>query len=101
MHLKMSFDFWLCKDELNNFERNRVCKLVSRPKKCSTIETKWVFRNKLDEHGIVTRNKTRFVAQGDNQEEGSDYDETFGPVARLEAIRMLLAPASFKKFHPF
>ena len=58
------------------------------------IGTKWVFRNKLDENGYVTRNKARLVAKGYNQEEGIDYDETFAPVARLEAIRLLLAYAT-------
>ena len=64
----------------------------------SVIETKWVFRNKMDENGIIVRNKARLVAQGYNQEEGIDYEETFAPVARLEAIRMLLAFACFKDF---
>ena len=58
------------------------------------IGTKWVFRNKLDEEGKVVRNKARLVAQGYNQEEGIDYEETFAPVARIEAIRILLAFAS-------
>ncbi|KAH9648503.1 hypothetical protein KPL70_025607 [Citrus sinensis] len=60
--------------------------------------TKWVFRNKMDESGVVVRNKTRLVAQGYNQEEGIDFDETFAPVARLESIRMLLAYACHKDF---
>nr|GEU77334.1 copia protein [Tanacetum cinerariifolium] len=55
--------------------------------------TKWVYRNKLDENGVVTRNKARLVAQGYNQQEGIDYDETYVPVARLESIRILLAYA--------
>ena len=53
-----------------------------------------MFRNKLDEEGKVTRNKARLVAQGYNQQEGIDYDETYAHVARLEAIRILLAYAS-------
>ncbi|GJW80489.1 putative ribonuclease H-like domain-containing protein [Tanacetum coccineum] len=60
--------------------------------------TKWVFRNKLDERGIMIRNKARLVAQGYTQEEGIDYDEVFAPVARIEAIRIFLAYASFKDF---
>ncbi|GJY87710.1 retrovirus-related pol polyprotein from transposon TNT 1-94 [Tanacetum coccineum] len=55
--------------------------------------TKWVYRNKLDENGVVTRNKARLVAQGYNQQEGIDYDETYAPVAILESIRILLAYA--------
>nr|GEX65379.1 copia protein [Tanacetum cinerariifolium] len=55
--------------------------------------TKWMFRNKLDENGIVSRNKARLVAQGYNQQEGIDYDENYATVARLESIRILLAYA--------
>ncbi|GJW78780.1 putative ribonuclease H-like domain-containing protein [Tanacetum coccineum] len=62
------------------------------------IGTKWVFRNKKDERGIVIRNKARLVAQGYTQEEGIDYDEVFASVARIEAIRLFLAYASFKDF---
>ncbi|GJY87281.1 copia protein [Tanacetum coccineum] len=57
------------------------------------IGTKWVYRNKIDENGVVTRNKARLVAQGYNQQEGIDYDETYALVARLESIRILLAYA--------
>ncbi|GKB22953.1 putative ribonuclease H-like domain-containing protein [Tanacetum coccineum] len=60
--------------------------------------SKWVFRNKKDERGIVIRNKARLVAQGYTQEEEIDYDEVFAPVARIEAIRLFLAYASFKDF---
>ncbi|GJS47690.1 putative ribonuclease H-like domain-containing protein [Tanacetum coccineum] len=66
--------------------------------KTLAIGTKWVFRNKKDERGIVVKNKTRLVAQGHTQEEGIDYDEVFAPVARIEAIRLFLAYASFKDF---
>ncbi|GJU82485.1 copia protein [Tanacetum coccineum] len=65
------------------------------------IGTKWVFRNKLDENGVVSRNKARLVAQGYNQQEGIDYDETYAPVARLEAryhLSSAFVPAS--KRHP-
>jgi len=60
------------------------------------IGTKWVFRNKMDEHGLITRKKARLVAKGYNQEEGIDYDETYAPVARLEAVRLLLAFSCIK-----
>jgi hypothetical protein len=60
--------------------------------------TKWVFRNKQDEHNVVTRNKARLVAKGYSQVEGLDFDETYAPVARLESIRILLAYATYHGF---
>ncbi|GJR57284.1 retrovirus-related pol polyprotein from transposon TNT 1-94 [Tanacetum coccineum] len=78
-------------EELNQFIANDVWELVPQPKNLTIIGTKWVFRNKLDENGIVSRNKARLVAQGYNQQKGIDYDETYAPVARLESIRILLA----------
>ncbi|KAK2382406.1 putative mitochondrial protein [Trifolium repens] len=80
-------------DELNQFQRNDVWDLVPRPKHKNIIGTKWVFRNKLNEQGEVVRNKARLVAQGYSQQEGIDFTETFAPVARLEAIRLLLSYA--------
>nr|GEV60862.1 hypothetical protein [Tanacetum cinerariifolium] len=62
------------------------------------IGIKWVFKNKKDKRGIVIRNKARLVAQGHTQEEGIDYKEVFAPVARIEAIRLFLAYASFMGF---
>jgi hypothetical protein len=88
-------------EELNQFERNKVWKLVPRPKGKSVVDTKWVFRNRLDEDGNVTRNKARLVAKGYCQQEGIDYDETFAPVARLEAIRIFLAYAAHCNFKVF
>ena len=86
-------------EELNNFTRNEVWSLVARPKgNHNVIGTKWVFKNKQDEHGQVTRNKARLVAQGFTQIEGLDFGETFAPVARLESIRILLAFASHHDF---
>ncbi|GJZ57198.1 retrovirus-related pol polyprotein from transposon TNT 1-94 [Tanacetum coccineum] len=78
-------------EELNQFVANDVWELVPQPRNMTIIGTKWVFRNKLDENGIVSRNKARLVAQGYNQQEGINYDETYAPVARLESIRILLA----------
>ncbi|GJR56951.1 putative ribonuclease H-like domain-containing protein [Tanacetum coccineum] len=68
------------------------------PKRKRAIGTKWVLRNKKDERGIVIKNEVRLVAQGYTQEEGIDYDEFFASVARIEAIRLFLAYASFKDF---
>ena len=85
-------------EELNQFEHQKVWKLVPRPQNRKVIDTRWVFRKKLDEEGIVTKNKARLVAKGFSQDEGIDYDETFALVARLEAIRMLLAFAAHSNF---
>ena len=88
-------------EELNQFVRNNVWTLVPHPKGQTIIGTKWVFRNKMDENGVVSRNKARLVAQGYNQQEGIDYYETFAPVARLESIRILLAYACAHDFKLF
>ena len=80
-------------EELNNFTRNQVWKLVERPKNHNVIGTKWVYKNKQDQDGIVVRNKARLVAQGYTQVEGLDFGETYAPVARLKAIRILLGYA--------
>ncbi|GJZ56609.1 putative ribonuclease H-like domain-containing protein [Tanacetum coccineum] len=85
-------------EELLQFKLQEVWTLVDLPNGKRAIGTKWVFRNKKDERGIVIRNKARLVAQGYTQEEGIDYDEVFAPVARIEAIRLFLAYASFKDF---
>nr|GEW46982.1 hypothetical protein [Tanacetum cinerariifolium] len=66
-----------------------------------TIKTKWIFKNKKDESSLVTQNKARLVAVGYCQQEGIDYDETFAPVARIEAIRLFLAYAAHKDFTVF
>nr|GEW43032.1 hypothetical protein [Tanacetum cinerariifolium] len=71
---------------------------VDLPYGKKAIGTKWVYKNKKDERGIVVRNKSRLVAQGHKQEEGIDYDEVFAHVARIEAIRIFLAFASFMRF---
>jgi hypothetical protein len=89
-------------EELKNFTRNEVWKLVERPKNHNVIGTKWVFRNKHNEDGLVVRNKARLVAQGYTQVEELDFGETFSPVARLEAIRILIPYAcahNIKLYH--
>ncbi|WVZ58647.1 LOW QUALITY PROTEIN: hypothetical protein U9M48_008892 [Paspalum notatum var. saurae] len=83
-------------EELENFERNHD--LVEPSPNCRPIGTKWVFKNKQGENGMVVRNKARLVAQDFCQKEGIDYEETFAPVAHLEAIRILLAFAASKGF---
>ena len=76
-------------EELHQFTRNDVWFLVPRSDQMNISGCKWVFRNKLDESGVITRNKARLVAKGYNEEEDIDYGETFAPVARLEAIRLI------------
>jgi hypothetical protein len=82
---------------LENFERNQVWKLVDPPPGCKPIGTKWVWKNKEGEKCEVVRNRSRLVAQGFSQE-GIYYEETFASVARLEAIRILLAFSVAKGF---
>ncbi|GJS99767.1 putative ribonuclease H-like domain-containing protein [Tanacetum coccineum] len=84
-------------EEHLQFKLQKVWNLVDLPKGKRAIGTKWVYKNKKDERGIVVRNKSRLVAQGYTQEEGIDYDEFFAPVARIEAIRLFLAYASFMR----
>nr|GEU44287.1 hypothetical protein [Tanacetum cinerariifolium] len=85
-------------DELQQFSLQKVWRLVDLPYRKKAIGTKWVYRNKKDERVILVRNKARLVAEGHRQKEGIDYDEVFAPVARIEAIRIFLAFASFMRF---
>lgn len=84
------------KEGLNKSERNKFWHLVPNPKDKIVSGTKWVFKNKLDDRGNITRNKSRLVVHRYNQEEVIGYGETFAPVARKEAIRVLIAFASYK-----
>ncbi|KAK1429938.1 hypothetical protein QVD17_12293 [Tagetes erecta] len=88
-------------EELLQFRKQEVWKLVDLPEGENAIGTRWLYKNKPDERGIVVRNKARLIAQGYTQEEGIDYEEVFAPVARLKAIRVFLAYASFMKFKVF
>ncbi|GJS16798.1 putative ribonuclease H-like domain-containing protein [Tanacetum coccineum] len=85
-------------EEMQQFVHQEVWKLVPLPEGKTAIGTKWILKNKRDARGIVVRNKARLVAQGHRQEEGIDYDEVFAPVARIEAIRLFLAFASYMGF---
>ncbi|WVZ85698.1 hypothetical protein U9M48_032593 [Paspalum notatum var. saurae] len=95
-HIDIRHHFLRDHEAKENFERNQVWALVEPPPHCNPIRTKWVFKNKKGEDGVVVRNMARLVAQ-----EGIDYEETIGPVARLEAIRILLAFAALKGFKLF
>nr|GFB96156.1 copia protein [Tanacetum cinerariifolium] len=88
-------------EELDQFARLKVWRLVPRPKGKSVIKTKWFFKNKKDESILVIRNKARLVEVGYSQQEGVDYDETFALVARIKAIRLFLAYAAHKDFTLF
>ena len=85
-------------EELNQFKRTNVWTLVQRQYDINVIGTKWVFKNKLDEHGTIIRNKARLVVQRYTQEEGIDYDETFAPIVRIETIRILLVFVCYMDF---
>eukprot|EP00253_Pinus_taeda_P005890 PITA_05890 len=86
---------------LRRLKRTTPWELVPRPKDKNVIGTKWIFKNKLNKKGEVIRNKAILVCKGYDQQEGIDFEETFAPVARLEAIRMFLALSSFQKFKVF
>ncbi|GJZ69440.1 retrovirus-related pol polyprotein from transposon TNT 1-94 [Tanacetum coccineum] len=88
-------------DKLNQFERLQVWELVPRPEGKNVIALKWLWKNKCDAENIVVRNKTRLVAKGYKQEEGIDFEESFAPVARLEAVRMFIAYAAHKNITIF
>ncbi|KAL0548904.1 hypothetical protein IC582_013381 [Cucumis melo] len=96
-------EYWInsMQEELLQFKRNNVWTLVPKPDGANIIGTKWIFKNKTDESESVIRNMARLVAQGYAQVEGVDFDETFAPIARLEAIRLLLSISCFRKFKLF
>ena len=83
-------------EELSQIKKNDTWELVPRLNDKNVIGTKWVFRNKLDENGQVTRNKMKLVCKGYAQIEGIDFEETYAPVARMEDIRTILAYACSK-----
>ncbi|GJU30879.1 retrovirus-related pol polyprotein from transposon TNT 1-94 [Tanacetum coccineum] len=85
-------------EELHQFNRLGVWKLVDRPLCKNVINLKWLLKNKCDEDNIVIRNKARLVAKGYNQKERIDFEESFSPVARLEAVRLFIAYAAHKSF---
>ena len=104
-NFKISLDHshWLQEmhEEINEFEQNKVWRLILSPKDASFVGLKWVFRNKLDREGNVIRYKVHLVVKGYCQEEGIEYEETFAPVARLESVRIILAYASHMNFEVY
>jgi hypothetical protein len=85
-------------EELDQIGKNDTWELVPRPTNKNVIGFKWVYKNKINEQGNIVRNKARLVGKGYAQIEGLDFDETFVPVERLEAIKMFLAYACHKQF---
>ena len=83
-------------EELDQIEKNGTWELVLRPRNKNVIGTKWVFRNKMNEDGHVIRNKARLVCKVYAQIKGIYFEETYAPVARMEAIRMIFAYACSK-----
>nr|GEV77339.1 retrovirus-related Pol polyprotein from transposon TNT 1-94 [Tanacetum cinerariifolium] len=89
-------DYWFqaMQDEIYKFDRLQVCELVPQPDCVMTIALKWIYKVKLDEYGDILKNKARLVAKGYRQEEGIYFEESFAPVARIEAIRIFIANAA-------
>ncbi|GJU35844.1 retrovirus-related pol polyprotein from transposon TNT 1-94 [Tanacetum coccineum] len=85
-------------DELLQFKRLDVWELVPLPNNIKPLTLKWLFKNKFDEENTIIRNKTRLVVRGYRQEEGISFEESFAPVARMEAIKIFLAYAAHKSF---
>ncbi|GKE84024.1 retrovirus-related pol polyprotein from transposon TNT 1-94, partial [Tanacetum coccineum] len=85
-------------DELNQFKRLDVWELVECPIGRNIIAVKWIWKNKTDAENMVIRNKSHLVAKGYGQEEGIDFEESFAPVARLEAFRIFVAYVAHKNF---
>ncbi|GJW44450.1 retrovirus-related pol polyprotein from transposon TNT 1-94 [Tanacetum coccineum] len=88
--------FQAMQDEIHEFDQLEVWELVPRPVYVMVIALKWIYKVKLDEYGDVLKNKARLVAKGYRQEEGIDFEESFAPVARIEAIRIFIANAASK-----
>ncbi|GJZ79996.1 retrovirus-related pol polyprotein from transposon TNT 1-94 [Tanacetum coccineum] len=99
----MSDHSWIesMQDELHQFKRLDVWELVYRPDGKNIIAVKWIWKNKSDADNIVIRNKSRLVVKGYKQEEGIDFEESFAPIARLEAVRMFVAFAAHKNITIF
>nr|GEX79528.1 putative reverse transcriptase domain-containing protein [Tanacetum cinerariifolium] len=92
---------WTKDHHLEQFKRMDVWVLVPAPDNISPLTLKWIFKNKNDEENAVIRNKSRLVVRGYRQEKGLDFEESFAPIARMEAIRIFLAYAAHKSFTVF
>ena len=96
-------EYWVkaMQNELEQFVKNDVWSLVSTPKDTNVIETKWIFKNKSDAFGNITKKKARLVTQGYTQIEGIDFDDIFAPIVRIESIRLLVAITCLLDFKLF
>ena len=99
----MVYEYWLIvmQEELSQFIKDEKWDLVPRLRDANVIGPKWIFKNKSDEKGNITKNKARLVAQRYAQVKGIDFDETFAPISHLESIRLLMALAWTFKFKLF
>ena len=88
-------------EEIDDIEKNNSWELVPRPADKNVIGSKWVFKSKMNEQGQIVGNKSWLVYKGYAQVEGQDFDETFAPVATLEAIKMFLTYASHNKLYVY
>nr|GEW30565.1 hypothetical protein [Tanacetum cinerariifolium] len=85
-------------EELHQFDRLDVWESVDKPLCKNVINVKWLWKNKRDGENTVIRNKSHLVAKGYAQKEGVDFEESFSPVARLEAVRLFITYAAHKSF---
>ena len=99
IHEVLKYESWIntMQEELDQIERNQVWTLISRSVNQNIVGTRWVFKNKLNADGKIVRNKGRLVAKRYIQEFSVDFEESYAPVARLEAVRLLLAYATSRK----
>ena len=99
IHEVLKDESWIyvMQEELEQIERNQVWTLISKPIDQNVVGTRWVFKNKLNADGKIVRNKVRLVAKGYIQEFSVDFEESYAPVVRLEAVRLLLAYAASRK----
>nr|GFD31694.1 retrovirus-related Pol polyprotein from transposon TNT 1-94 [Tanacetum cinerariifolium] len=88
-------------EKLHQFDRLDVWELVNKPLYKNIINIKWLWKNKRDEENTVIRNKSRLVAKGYAQKKGVNFEESFAPVARLEAVRLFIAYAAHKSFNVY
>nr|GFC42676.1 retrovirus-related Pol polyprotein from transposon TNT 1-94 [Tanacetum cinerariifolium] len=98
LELNVEMCMFTLTEELHQFDQLDVWELVDRPLCTNVINLKWLWKNKRDEENTVIRNKSRLVAKGYAQKKGVDFEESFAPVARLEAVRLFITYVAHKSF---